>query len=131
MTVSGSITKDGLPKSNVDRCGVCSLRVNAKSALCVQCGKWIHIRCEKGDYKDLRNFTCIKCEGNIGEAVYQEESLCEVETVKEITYAGERVSAGGGCEFAATARKRCWWTKPRECGELLHGRRFPLKPRIK
>ena len=45
-----------------------------------------------------RNFTCRKCEGNIGEAVEQEEKLCdEVETVSEFTYPGDMVSAGGGC----------------------------------
>ena len=34
---------------------------------------------------------------NIGEAVEQEEKLCEEEeTVQEVTYLGDRVSAGGG-----------------------------------
>ena len=42
--VSGSITMDGMSKSIVDPCGVCSLRVQANSALCLQCGKWIHGR---------------------------------------------------------------------------------------
>ena len=42
-----------------------------------------------------------KYEGNIGEAVEQEERLCDdVETVREFTYLGERVSTGGGCEAA-------------------------------
>ena len=50
-----------------------------------------------------------------------------METVREFTYLGDRVSAGGGCEAAVTARTRCWWVKPRECSELLHGRRYPLK----
>ena len=40
-----SITNDGISNSKVDPCGVCSLRVKAKSALCLQCGKWIHGRC--------------------------------------------------------------------------------------
>ena len=39
-----SITKDGLSKSKVDPCGVCILRVEENSILCVQCGKWIHGR---------------------------------------------------------------------------------------
>ena len=35
----------------------------------------------------------------------QEDKLCvEVETVTEFTYLGDRVSAGGGCEAAVTAR---------------------------
>ena len=56
--------------------------------------------------KFVRICTCRKCEGNIGEAVDQEEKLCdEVETVREVTYLGDRVSAGGRCEAAVTARK--------------------------
>ena len=35
----------------------------------------------------------------------QEEKLCDVvETVREFTYLGDRVSAGGGCEATVTAR---------------------------
>ena len=38
----------------------------------------------------------------------QEEKLCdEVETAREFTYFGDRVSAGGGSEAAVTARTRC------------------------
>ena len=40
---------------------------------------------------------------------------------------GDRVGAGGGCEAAVTARMRCGWVKFMESGELLYGRRFPLK----
>ena len=73
-------------------------------------------------------FTCRKYEGNIGEAVEQEEKLCnQVETVWEFTYLGDRVSAGGGCEAAAIARTRCGWVKLRECGKMLYGRRFAQK----
>ena len=58
--------------------------------------------------KSSRNPTCRKCDGDIGEAVKQEERLCdEVETEREFTYLGDRVSAGGGCEAAVTARTRC------------------------
>ena len=39
VMVSGGITKDGLSKSEVDPCGVCSLRVKANSVLCAQCDK--------------------------------------------------------------------------------------------
>ena len=57
----------------------------ANSVLCVQCGKWIHGRCARVKMvtaKCSRNFTCRRCEGNIGEAVEQEDKLCdEVETV--------------------------------------------------
>ena len=51
----------------------------------------------------------------------------EVETVHEFTYHGDRVSAGGGCETAVTARTRCGSVKFREYGELLYGRKYPLK----
>ena len=45
--VSVGITKDGMSKSKVDPCGFCSLRVKAKSVLCVQYGKWIHDICAR------------------------------------------------------------------------------------
>ena len=62
----------------------------------------------------LSNFTCRKCEGNIGEAVEQEEKLCdEVKTASAFTYPVDRVGAGGGCEAAVTARTRCEWVKYR------------------
>ena len=74
------------------------------------------------------NFTSRRCEGNIVETVEQEEKLRdEVETLQETTYLGDRVSAGGGCEAAVTARTRFVWVKLGECGELLYGRRYSLK----
>ena len=58
----------------------------------------------------------------------QEEKLCdEVETVREFTYLRDKVSAGGGCEAAVTARTIYGRVMLRECGELLCGRRFPPK----
>ena len=39
----------------------------------------------------------------------------EVETVMEFTYLGDRLSAGGGCEAAVTARTRCGWVMSWEC----------------
>ena len=50
-----------------------------------------------------------------------------MKTVSEFTYLGDRVSASGGCEAAVTAITGCGLVKVRECGELLYGRRFPLK----
>ena len=44
VMVSDGITKDGMPKSKVDPCGVCSLIVKANSVLSLQCCKWIHSR---------------------------------------------------------------------------------------
>ena len=39
LMVCGGIMKDGLSKSKVDLCGVCSLMSKANSVLCVQCDK--------------------------------------------------------------------------------------------
>ena len=107
-----NITKDGMCKVNVDPCGVCSLRVKATSVLCLQCGKLIHGRCasvKRITPKFPRYLACRKCEGNIGEAVEQEEKLFDdVEAVRELTYLGCRVSDGGGREAAVNARTRCW-----------------------
>ena len=51
--------------------------------------------------KFSRNYACRKREGNIGEAVDQEEKLCnEVKSVGEFAYLGDRVSVVGGCETA-------------------------------
>ena len=62
------------------------------------------------------------------ETVKLEEKLCdEVETVQEFTQIGDWVSACGGSEVAVTAKTRYGLVKSRECDELLHGRKFPLK----
>ena len=38
----------------------------------------------------------------------REEKLCiDIETVRESAHLGNKVSAGGGCEAAVTARTRC------------------------
>ena len=61
----------------------------------------------------------------------QKDKLCdEVLTVQELTYLGDRVSAGRGCEAAVTARTRDWWARSRESSELLYGRRFHLKLKL-
>ena len=52
-------------------------------------------RGEMGDSTVFKKFYMKKYEGNIGEAMEQDEKLCdEVETVGEFTYLGDRVSAG-------------------------------------
>ena len=50
-----------------------------------------------------------------------------METIRFFTYLGDRVSAGGGCEAAVTARTIYGWAKFRECDDLLYGMRFPLR----
>ena len=71
----GDNETDGMSKSKVDSCGVCSLKVNDNSALRLRCGKWIHGRyagVKRVTSKLSRNFTCRKCEWNISEAEEQE-----------------------------------------------------------
>ena len=42
--------------------------------------------------KIYSSFTCRKCDGNFGEAVEQEEKLCdEVKVVRKLDYHGDRV----------------------------------------
>ena len=51
---------------------------------CVQCSEWIHVICTgvKRVTPMFSRNSCRKCEGYIGEAVEQEEKLCnEVKTV--------------------------------------------------
>ena len=108
VVFSCGITKESLSKRKICPCEVYSLRVKANSVLCVQCGKWIHSRCAR--VKRVTSKFYGKCEGNIGEAVVQEEKLCnEVETVskftvREFTYLGVMASAGAGCDAVVTAR---------------------------
>ena len=126
---SSHITQDSFSRSKVDPCRVGSLRVKTNSVLCVQSGRWIHGRCtgvKWGTPMFSMNFTCSKYEGNVGEALELNETLCdEVKTLQEFTYLGERVSACEGCEAAVTARTSCVWVWFRQCTELLNGR-FPL-----
>ena len=86
VMVSGGITKDGLSKSKDDPSGVCSLREEANSVLCVQCSKWIHDICanvNKVTPNFSLHFACRKCERNIGEVVEHQEKLCdEVKAVR-------------------------------------------------
>ena len=102
--------KDSLSGSKIYPLRIRRLRAKYNSALCVQCGKWIH-RSRAGlktTTPELsRDFACSMCEGDNRELVEQEEKLCdEVETVRVSTYLGERVNAGGGCEAAVTARTK-------------------------
>ena len=53
--------------------------------------------------------------------------MCDkVVTVGELTYLGDRVSAGGGCEAAVTARTKCGSVNIREFVELLYGGKFTI-----
>ena len=66
--VSVGIKKDGISRSKVDPCGVCSLRVKASLVLCLQCVKWIHGRCARVKMENQKfstNCTCRNYDGNI------------------------------------------------------------------
>ena len=84
--------------------------VKANSVLCLQCGKWIRGRfagVKRVTQEFFGNFTCRRCEGNIGEAVEWEEKLChEVEIVREFTYLGDSMNADGGREAAMKMKMR-------------------------
>ena len=43
--VTGGITNCGLSSGNVYPCEISGLRVNVSSVLCVQCSKWLYVRC--------------------------------------------------------------------------------------
>ena len=47
-------------------------------------------------------------------------------TVREFTCLSDRVSAGGGCAAAVTARTRCGWVEFGDCSEFVCGRKCPL-----
>ena len=105
------------------------MRVEANSALCLQCGKWINGRCagvKRVTPNISKKFTCIKCEGNIGTAEERKKSyVMKWKLFVNSYFLVTLVRAGGICESAVTARTRCGWVKFRECCELLHGGRFP------
>ena len=64
-----------------------------------------------------KKIVCMKFEWNIGEAVDQEEKLCdEVKIPSEYTYLCDKECAGGRCEATVTARTRCGWVKSNMCG---------------
>ena len=77
-----------------------------------------------------KGFVCELC-------VYTKEGLVKpgeelsfsdlVDFVKSFCYLEDRLNASGGSEAAVTARTRIILIKFRECGELLHGRKFLLK----
>ena len=45
VMASGGNTKNGMPKSTVDPCGVCSFRIKVNSVMCLHCDNLIHGRC--------------------------------------------------------------------------------------
>ena len=76
------------------------------------------------------HFVCARSRKVVDGVVEPTEELCdEVQTVGGFCHLGDRLNAKGGCETAVTTGVRlgCGDVKFRECGELLHGKRFSLK----
>ena len=74
-----------------------------------------------------RNFICELCIYTKEGIVEPDEELSffdQVDFVKSFCYLGDRLNASGGSEAAVTARTRIGWTKLREGGKLLYGRKF-------
>ena len=51
------------------------------------------------------------------ERQWSRKSCDRVETARQFTYLGDKVSANLGCEAAVTARIRCGWAKSNIYGE--------------
>ena len=128
--VMASGSKGEVLKSKVDPCAKWGNRVMANSMMCTKCCKWVHGRCTKMKRVTLtlaKDFVCELC-------VYTKEGVVEpgeelsffdrVDFVKSFCYLGDRLNVSGGSEEAVTARTRIRWIKFRECGKLLHGRKF-------
>ena len=116
--------------SKVDQCGVCDKRVKANSVLCVGCGKWVHKRCSgvKGALKKVEGvFKCKRCVGGNSVVVVAEGMSDGVERVESFGYLGDKLSAGGGCLNAVTARIRIGWMKFRDLSGVLCGKRWSMR----
>ena len=107
--ITVSETKGEIFLSKIDPCGICGKRVGSNTVCCTQSMKWIHGRCtkmKKVTCSSARHFVCRRCT-DVGDGTEEPvEVLCEVETVKEFCYLGDRLNASGGCETAVTSRVR-------------------------
>ena len=96
--------------------------------MCVQHVELCHSMCTvvmRVIPKLSRYFTCMRCEGSIGQAGEKEEKYCdELETERRLTYLGVTVS--GACEEVMTVSTRCGWVKFEENGKILCGEMLAL-----
>ena len=74
---------------------------------------------------------CVDTKKGIVEPGEEISFFNQVDFVKSFCYLGDKLNASGGSEATITARTRIGWTKFRECGKLLHGRKFFLKMKRK
>ena len=107
VNLSGVITKDFIYKCKVHPCGINSLRVKGRS-VCVGSVVSASMISVLEREKLIYRFQDIFLAENVKEilsTVEQEDKLCdEMEAARDFTYLGDRMSAGGGCEVAVTAR---------------------------
>ena len=128
-----------LKKSGKYPCGVCQSGVGSSNAIfCGGCKRWVHKKSSgiKGLLRPDPEFRCTRCLGTARAIDEREVSEVEVgneklEVVPEFYYLGDMLSAGGGCELAATTRCKCAWGKFRQLLPLLTNRHLPLLTRGK
>ena len=114
-------------------CVVCGKGVQANSAQCTVCKKWIHKQCS-GVHGDLSRvadgFMCRRCDGTIQEVDLAEDLMVDGETyecVKSFCYLGDTLDGDGGADLSATSRIRNRWMKFRELLPFLTSRAPPLE----
>ena len=108
--MESGINLDVLKKSGKYPCGVCQSGVGSSNAIfCGGCKRWVHKKCSgiKGPLRPDPEFRCARCLGTARAIDEREVSEVEVgneklEVVPEFCYLGDMLSAGGGCEVAAS-----------------------------
>ena len=114
--MESGINVDVLKKTGKYPCGVCLTGVGSTNAiLCDGCERRVHKKCSgiKGRLPPDSEFRCALCLGT-ARAIDERQSVeVEVgnerlEVVPEFCYLGDMLSAGGGCELAATCCKCAW-----------------------
>ena len=108
--MESGINLDVLKKSGKNPCGACLTGVGRTNAIqCDGCKCWVHKKCSgiKGRLLRESEFTCARCLGT-ARAIDGRHSLevevgnQKLEVVPEFCYLGDMLSAGGGCELAAS-----------------------------
>ena len=108
--MESGINLDVRKKSGKYPCGVCQSGVGSSNAIfCGGCKRWVHKKCSgiKGPLRPDPEFRCARCLGTARAIDEREVSEVEVgkeklEVVPEFCYLGDMLSAGGGCEVAAS-----------------------------
>ena len=132
--MESGINLDVLKKSGKYLCGVCQSGVGSSNAIfCGGCKRWVRKKCSgiKGPLRPDPDpeFRCARCLGTARAIDERDVSEVEVgneklEVVPEFCYLGDMLSAGGGCEVAAS------WLRSHAAN--VHGAKstncFPFSP---